>query len=198
MKDRVASVSRETAETRIEMTLNLDGSGRSECLLEIGFLAHMLDLSTHHGGLDLKLSARGDTQVDDHHLVEDIGIVFGQALAQALGDKRGIERYGAVLLPMDDVLIAAAIDLSGRFCFSTNYKPERNQVGRLSTEMVPHFFGSLACEARAGLHLQFLNPGQNEHHRIEAMFKGFGRALRSAVHRPAGTGNRIPSTKGTL
>lgn len=198
MKERKASVERQTGETRISLAINLDGSGRADCLLQPGFLAHMLELAAHHGGFDLRVRAEGDSRVDDHHLVEDVGIVFGQALQQALGDKTGIERYGYALLPMDEVLIATAIDLSGRYAFETNYLPAREKIGELSTEMVSHFFRSLAFEARAGLHLHFLNAGENEHHRVEAMYKSFGRALRMAVQPSPLFRDRIPSTKGTL
>jgi len=198
MSERKAQVTRKTAETEIELFLSLDGVGKSQCSIGIGFLEHMLDLMAYHGKLDLTITAKGDLHVDDHHLVEDIGITLGQALSKALGDKRGIERYGSALIPMDEVLVATALDLSGRFAFSSNYTPVRDRVGELSTEMIPHFFQSLASEARMNLHLQFLNPGENEHHRLEALFKSFGRALRTAVQIDPRTAERIPSTKGTL
>ena len=195
---RRAALSRKTAETEIELELCLDGTGESRCSLGIGFLEHMLCLMAYHGKLDLEATAKADLHVDDHHLVEDLGIALGRALAQALGDKRGIQRYGSLLLPMDEVLVAAAVDVSGRFAFSTNYSPTRDRVGELSTEMVPHFFQSLASESRMALHLQFLNAGSNEHHRIEAMFKAFGRALRAAVRVDTEMPANIPSTKGIL
>lgn len=198
MSERKATVNRKTAETEIELVLSLDGIGRSQCSIGIGFLEHMLDLMCYHGKLDLSITAKGDLHVDDHHLVEDVGITLGQALAQALGDKKGIERYGSAIVPMDEVLVTAALDLSGRFAFCSNYTPVRDRVGELSTEMIPHFFQSLASEARMNLHLQFLNPGHNEHHRLEALFKGFGRALRTAVQIDPRTAGEVPSTKGKL
>ncbi len=198
MTERVARVVRETSETRVELTLSLDGTGLFRGRSGIGFLDHMLNLATRHGRFDLDVAARGDLEVDDHHLVEDLGIVFGQALAQALGEKRGIQRYGGVLLPMDEVLVAVAIDLSGRSAFRCNYAPVRERVGGLSTEMVPHFFGSMASAGGFNLHLRFLDAGENEHHRLEAMFKGFGKALRmAAAHDPQAAGE-IPSTKEKL
>lgn len=198
MDARVVRVRRKTGETEIEIQLNLDGSGQSRCRVGMGFLEHMLALLAHHALFDLEVEARGDLQVDDHHLTEDLGIVLGQALAEALGEKRGIERYGSVLLPMDEVLVAVAVDLSGRFAFCCDYQPERERVGELSTEMVGHFFRSLALEARACLHIRFLNPGENEHHRVEAIFKGVARALRAAVRREARLAEEVPSTKGVL
>jgi len=158
----------------------------------------MLQLFCHHSRTDLEIRADGDLEVDDHHLVEDVGIALGQALAAALADKRGIERYGSALVPMDEVLVAAAVDLSGRSVYVSNYEPMREQVGDLATEMVNHFFASLAAAAKLTLHLRFLEPGRNEHHRIEALFKSFGRALRQAVNVNSDSGDEIPSTKGVL
>jgi len=195
---RIASVTRQTNETQIGLNLNLDGQGAFSCDVEAGFLKHMLHLLALHASIDLDLKATGDLDVDDHHLVEDVGLVLGQALREALGDKAGIERYGSSLLPMDEVLVAVALDLSGRFTFCSDYVPQQEKVGDLSTEMVSHFFRSLAVEARANLHFRFLNPGENEHHRIEAMFKGFARALRQAVTLNARSGSSVPSTKGSL
>ncbi|MDA2924603.1 imidazoleglycerol-phosphate dehydratase, partial [Acidobacteria bacterium AH-259-L09] len=176
MSRRTASVKRETRETQIEVNLNLDGQGECTCRVGLGFLEHMLELLARHARIDLKARAEGDLEVDDHHLTEDLGIVLGQTLNKALGRKKGIERYGFVLLPMDEVLIAVAVDLGGRFAFCCNYRPQREKIGDLSTELIPHFFRSLAVEARLNLHFNFLNPGENEHHRIEAMFKGFARS----------------------
>jgi len=195
---RIASVTRQTNETQIGLNLNLDGQGAFSCDVEVGFFKHMLHLLALHASIDLDLKATGDLDVDDHHLVEDVGLVLGQALREALGDKAGIERYGSSLLPMDEVLVAVALDLSGRFTFCSDYVPQQEKVGDLSTEMVSHFFRSLAVEARANLHFRFLNPGENEHHRIEAMFKGFARALRQAVTLNARSGSSVPSTKGSL
>ena len=195
---RIASVARETNETQIGLDLNLDGQGDFSCDVKVGFFKHMLHLLALHASIDIDLKATGDLEVDDHHLVEDVGLVLGQALRQALGDKIGIERYGSSLLPMDEVLIAVALDLGGRFTFCSDYVPQREKVGDLSTEMVPHFFRSLAVEARANLHFRLLNPGENEHHRIEAMFKGFARALRQAVALNIRSEGSVPSTKGSL
>ena len=195
---RTASVDRTTRETQVQIELNLEGRGRYSAELQTGFFSHMLELLALHSSMDLRVQADGDLQVDDHHLIEDVGIVLGQALKQALGEKRGIRRYGWTLLPMDEVLVAVAVDLGGRFVFRSDYTPVREKVGDLATEMAPHFFRSLAVEAGANLHIQFLNPGENEHHRIEAMFKGFGRALRTAVSLDPAAGGRIPSTKGSL
>ncbi len=198
MTARSAELTRETAETQIRLALNLDGGGACRCSTGVGFLDHMLTLAARHGRFDLTVEARGDLEVDDHHLVEDIGIVLGKALASALGEKRGIRRYGSVMLPMDEVLVAVAVDLGGRFAFRCDYQPRREKVGDLSTEMVAHFFQSLASESRIALHFRFLDPGENEHHRIEAMFKGFGRALREAAATDPEAANEIPSTKGVL
>jgi imidazoleglycerol-phosphate dehydratase len=198
MTQRVATVARETTETRIRIQVDLDGQGNAQVETGLGFLDHMLQLLARHSACDLAVEATGDLQVDEHHLVEDVGIVLGQALGLALGDKRGIERYGSLLLPMDEVLVAVALDLGGRSVFVSNYLPERPSVGDLSTEMVPHFFRSLTSELRANLHIRFLDQGANEHHRVEAMFKGFARALRTAVRIDQSRAAAIPSTKGVL
>ena len=195
---RTALVDRKTRETQVRIELDLDGQGRFSARLQTGFLSHMLELLALHSSMDLRVQGDGDLQVDDHHLVEDVGIVLGQALKQALGEKRGIRRYGWTMLPMDEVLVAVALDLGGRFAFHSDYRPVREKVGDLATEMAPHFFRSLAVELGANLHFQFLNPGENEHHRIEAMFKGFGRALRTAVSLDPAAGGKIPSTKGSI
>ncbi|MCZ6484299.1 MAG: imidazoleglycerol-phosphate dehydratase HisB [Acidobacteria bacterium] len=198
MSQRTASVIRETRETKIEIDLNLDGQGNCTCRVGLGFLEHMLELLAAHARIDLKIQAQGDVQVDDHHLTEDLGITLGQAIDKALGTKKGIERYGFVLLPMDEVLVAVAVDLGGRFAFCCNYRPQRELIGDLSTELIPHFFRSLAVAAKCNLHFKFLNRGENEHHRIEAMFKGFARSLRMAVHIDREAKGQIPSTKGVL
>ncbi len=198
MSQRTASVKRETRETKIEIDLNLDGQGNCTCRVGLGFLEHMLELLAAHARIDLKIQAQGDVQVDEHHLTEDLGITLGQAIDKALGTKKGIERYGFVLLPMDEVLVAVAVDLGGRFAFCCNYRPQRELIGDLSTELIPHFFRSLAVAAKCNLHFKFLNRGENEHHRIEAMFKGFARSLRMAVHIDREAKGQIPSTKGVL
>ncbi len=194
---RTAFIERTTAETSIQLSLQLDGEGRYEGSVANGFLNHLLHLVARHSLIDLTVQAEGD-DVDDHHLVEDVGLVLGQALREALRERRGIRRYGDALVPMDEVLCAAAIDLGGRFAFETDYTPERDMVGALSTEMVPHFFQSLAVEAKLALHLRLLAPGRNEHHRIEAMAKAFARALRAAAEPDSRAASSIPSTKGIL
>lgn len=166
--------------------------------LKTNFFSHMLELLVLHSSIDLEVQGEGDLHVDDHHLVEDVGIVLGQAMDEALGERIGIHRYGWAMLPMDEVLVAVALDLGGRFAFNSDYRPVREKVGDLSTEMVPHFFRSLALEVGANVHFQFLNPGENEHHRVEAMFKGFARALRLACSLDERTRGKIASTKGSL
>jgi imidazoleglycerol-phosphate dehydratase len=158
----------------------------------------MLELLVHHSGINLEIKAEGDLEVDDHHMVEDVGLTLGQGLAEALDAKEGIERFGSALIPMDEVLVAAAVDLSGRPMYRSDYKPVREAVGGLSTEMVNHFFRSLTSESKMTLHLRFLEPGRNEHHRIEAMFKAFARALRQAIKISSDLRGQIPSTKGVL
>ncbi|MEE8350518.1 MAG: imidazoleglycerol-phosphate dehydratase HisB, partial [Acidobacteriota bacterium] len=193
MSNRTASIQRNTRETDIDLKLNLDGQGKCDCQLGLGFLEHMLELLARHARIDLTVKARGDLEVDDHHLTEDLGISLGQALASALGKKEGIERYGSSVLPMDEVLLVVAMDLGGRFAFSCDYDPQRDQVGDLSCELVPHFFKSLANALGCNLHMRFLNAGENEHHRVEAMFKGFARSLRMAARIDPETRGEIPS-----
>ena len=195
---RKAIIKRETNETKIDLELNLDGSGKYEIDLELGFLKHMLELFAKHGLFDLKIKASGDLNVDDHHLSEDIAIVLGQAIKEAIGDKVGIKRYGSILLPMDEVLCVSAVDLGGRFSFETDYAPVREKVGDFSTEMLKHFFESLAVNAQMNLHIQFLNPGENEHHRLEAAFKSFARALRQACEIDARANKQLATTKGQI
>lgn len=198
MKNRTAKITRNTTETQIQVELNLDGAGKYSIKTPIGFLNHMLELFAKHGLFDLKITATGDTNFDDHHTIEDLGIVLGQAIQQAVGEKRGIKRYGSKILPMDEVLCVCAVDLAGRFAFETNYEPVRECVNDFSTEMMRDFFKSVALNAEMNLHIQFLNPGQNEHHRLEAAFKAFARALREACEMDARAANNLPSTKGLL
>ena len=195
---RKSSITRNTKETQIQLSLNLDGSGTSDIKTNIGFLNHMLILLSKHGLFDLTIEAKGDIEVDDHHLIEDIGIVLGQAIAEAVGDKKGICRYGSITLPMDEVLCVCAVDLAGRYAFETNYQPAREKVNDFSTEMMYHFFESIAVNAQMNLHIQFLNPGKNEHHRLEAAFKSFARALRQAISIDRMAQDQLPSTKGLL
>jgi imidazoleglycerol-phosphate dehydratase/histidinol-phosphatase len=191
-RPRTASVSRITKETRIELTVSLDGQGDSHVHSGQGFLDHMLEQLARHGGFTLRLQAQGDLHIDDHHLVEDVALALGQALRQALGDKRGIGRYGFVL-PMDEACCQVAIDLSGRAYFKFRGDFPRPAVGGLATEMVPHFFRSLADALAMSLHIEL--TGENTHHMVESMFKAVGRALRQALLQ---TGDELPSTKGVL
>lgn len=191
---RHSEVSRETAETAVRLSLELDGSGRSEIDTGVGFLDHMLTLLALHGGLDLAVSCKGDLNVDAHHSVEDVGLCLGAAIAQALGKKRGINRYGHIILPMDEALILCAVDLSGRPCLRYTADIPSQKIGEFDTELVREFFQAVANTALMSLHLRQLD-GENSHHIIEGMFKAFGRALREAV---AVTGGALPSTKGVL
>ena len=193
---RTATIERNTKETKINAKLNLDGSGKGDITTGIGFFDHMLEGFTKHGFFDLTLKVNGDLQVDGHHTVEDTGIVLGQAIREALGDKAGIKRYGSFLLPMDDVLCLCAIDLSGRpyLAFDCTFPTER--VGELDTELVREFFYAVSYSASMNLHLRMLD-GTNAHHMIEAMFKAFAKALDEAVsfdERIQG----VLSTKGSL
>ena len=191
---RNSEVRRETAETSVVLSLELDGSGRAEISTGVGFLDHMLTLLALHGGFDLSVSCKGDLEVDAHHSVEDIGLCFGAALAQALGKKRGINRYGSILLPMDEALILCAVDLSGRPCLRFTADIPSQKVGDFDTELAREFFQAVVNTSLMSLHIRQLD-GLNSHHIIEGMFKALGRALRQAV---AVTGGALPSTKGVL
>ena len=191
---RNSEVRRETAETSVVLSLELDGSGRAEISTGVGFLDHMLILLALHGGFDLSVSCKGDLEVDAHHSVEDIGLCFGAALAQALGKKRGINRYGSILLPMDEALILCAVDLSGRPCLRYTADIPSQKVGDFDTELAREFFQAVVNTSLMSLHIRQLD-GLNSHHIIEGMFKALGRALRQAV---AVTGGALPSTKGVL
>lgn len=193
---RTAEVHRQTAETDVTVSLTLDGSGTYDNQTGIGFLDHMLDLFAKHGGFDLTVRCDGDLHVDDHHTVEDVGITLGQAVAEALGDKAHIARYGHAYVPMDEALARTVIDLSGRFYLHVDADFTRPTVGDLSTEMVEHFWYSFAEHVRCNLHLSVLY-GTNTHHQVEALFKAAARALRMAVRRDAAHA-AMPSTKGTL
>ena len=194
---RTAEIARKTAETDIRLTLALDGSGRSEIDSGCGFLDHMLTLFARHGRFDLTLQCDGDTNVDYHHTTEDIGIVLGQAFAQALGDKRGIRRYGSMLLPMDEALILCALDLSGRAYLGYELDIPTEKVGDFDTELTKEFFYGFVRSAAATLHLRQL-AGENSHHIIEGAFKAFGRAMKEAVAIDEAYWDEIPSTKGLL
>ncbi|MBE6932214.1 MAG: imidazoleglycerol-phosphate dehydratase HisB [Ruminococcaceae bacterium] len=194
---RSSTIIRTTAETDIKLALCLDGTGKSEVATGVGFLDHMLTLFAKHGRFDLSVTCKGDTYVDDHHSVEDIGIALGQAFAEALGDKRGICRYGSMLLPMDEALILCAVDLSGRACLVNTVTLPCQKVGSFDTELVQEFMLGFTRKAELSLHFQML-AGENTHHIIEAMFKAMGRALGAAVRIEEAYRDEIPSTKGVL
>ena len=194
---RTSNIERKTAETEISLQLNLDGEGKSTVNSGCGFLDHMLTLFAAHGGFDLALTCKGDTYVDDHHTVEDIGICLGKAFAEALGEKRGIARYGDIILPMDEALILAAVDLSGRDYLGYALSVPTQKVGTFDTELVKEFFTAFTRESAITLHLKQL-AGENSHHIIEGSFKAFGRALRQASTVDPDAADEIPSTKGVL
>ena len=194
---RTAEIIRKTAETEIILMLDLDGSGKSEIDSGVGFLDHMLTLFAKHGRFDLTLTCKGDTWVDDHHSVEDIGIALGQAFAKALGDKRGITRYGSCILPMDEALILTAVDLSGRAYLGCDLRIPTPRVGTFDTELTEEFFFAFVRNAACTLHLRKL-AGKNSHHIIEGAFKSAARSLRAAVRIEEAYKDEIPSTKGVL
>ena len=194
---RQASLTRKTAETDISLTLNLDGRGQSEINTGVGFLDHMLTLFAKHGRFDLTVTCHGDTNVDDHHSVEDIGIVLGEAFAAALGDKRGIRRYGDTVIPMDEALILTAVDLSGRACLGYALEIPTEKIGTFDTELVEEFFEAFTRAAACSLHLRRL-AGKNAHHIVEGAFKSFARTMREAVSLDPDAAGEIPSTKGVL
>jgi imidazoleglycerol-phosphate dehydratase len=194
---RNATVRRTTAETDITLSLALDGNGRTDINTGCGFLDHMLTLFARHGRLDLSVTCKGDTDVDDHHTVEDIGICLGQAFAEALGEKRGINRYGSIILPMDEALILAAVDLSGRSFLRFDLTIPTEKVGTFDTELVKEFFLAFTRQAACTLHLKQFD-GENSHHIIEGTFKAFGRILKEAVKIDPDLADEIPSTKGVL
>ena len=193
---RVAKIERITNETKIKLELNLDGSGKTEIKTGIGFLDHMLNLWAFHGLFDLKIKCSGDLEIDAHHTTEDIAIVLGSALAKAVGEKKGISRYGHAYVPMDEALIRAALDLSGRSEFVFSGEFSQQTIGQLDTQMITHFFRSLAMSSGMTLHMVILY-GINDHHKCEGLFKALGRAIRVAVESdPRRT--EVVSTKGTL
>jgi imidazoleglycerol-phosphate dehydratase len=194
---RSASFERVTSETQIRGRLVVDGRGRYDIRTGIRFLDHMLDLFARHGGFDLTLVARGDLDVDQHHTVEDLGIVLGEALLKALGDRKGINRAGYFVMPMDDTLAVAAVDLGGRPHAVVNLKLKVRRVGDLQSELVHDFFEGFAIGARANVHVNVLY-GRSSHHHVEAVFKAFARALRVACARDARLAKMLPSTKGLL
>ena len=194
---RIAKIDRKTAETDISLSLNLDGTGIAKVDTGCGFMDHMLTLFAHHAGFDLEVLCKGDTDVDFHHSAEDIGIVLGDALAQALGDKKGITRYGSFILPMDEALIMTAIDISGRGHLSYGMEIPAARVGQFDTELVQEFFISLTRRAGITLHIRQL-AGFNTHHIIEGAFKSVARSLGIAVKIDPNKADAIPSTKGVL
>jgi len=194
---RRTTIQRETKETQIRAVLNIDGHGRYDVSTGIRFFDHMLELFTHHGGFDLELNAQGDLDVDQHHTVEDVGIVLGQAFAEALGDKKGILRAGYFVMPMDETLGLAAVDFSGRTAAVIDTKVKARLVGDLQSELVFDFFEGFARGAHANVHARILY-GRSNHHKIESLFKAFGRALRAACWRDRRMAELLPSTKGLL
>ena len=196
-KARAAKFDRQTTETQITGALTVDGQGRYNVRTGIRFFDHMLELFTRHGGFDLTLAATGDLDVDQHHTVEDVGIVLGEAVLKALGDRKGINRAGYFVMPMDETLAVAAIDLSGRPHAVVDLKVRVRMVGDLQTELVHDFFDGFAIGARANVHAKVLY-GRSSHHHIEAVFKAFARALRVACARDARLAKMLPSTKGLL
>ena len=194
---RKAELSRHTAETDIQLTLELDGTGKSEIKTGCGFLDHMLELFARHGDLDLTVTCRGDTQVDFHHSVEDVGICLGKAFQEALGDKRGLVRYGQSLLPMDEALVLCACDLSGRDHLGWAVDLPAAKVGDLDTELIREFWLGFVRNCPGSIHIRQL-AGENTHHILEAIFKGMGRMLKAAVRLDPKHLHEVPSTKGVL
>ena len=196
MPDRVAEIIRTTRETDIQLRLNLDGTGQSEVATGVGFLDHMLDLFARHSLVDLRVICRGDTQIDDHHSTEDIGICLGQAIDQALGNRAGIRRYGHAILPMDETLVTCAVDLGGRPYWAWQAPMPTAKIGTFDSELVADFWQAVATQGRMNLHV-LLHYGRNTHHISEAIFKGLARTIRDAVE-PDLRNPGVPSTKGSL
>lgn len=194
---RTAQIKRTTKETDIFLSLNLDGTGKAEIDTGVGFFDHMLTLFAHHGRFDLTVNCKGDTQVDAHHSVEDIAICLGKCFAEALGDMKGVTRYGDIILPMDETLILCAVDLSGRSCLRYNLEIPAQKVGEFDTELTEEFFRSFVRNANITLHIRQLD-GVNSHHIIEGAFKAFARALAKAVKLDPALAGEIPSSKGVL
>jgi imidazoleglycerol-phosphate dehydratase len=194
---RTAEVSRQTAETRIQVRLNLDGSGQSTLSTGIGFFDHMLDQIARHGLIDLDVRAEGDLHIDGHHTVEDVGITLGQAVGRAVGDKKGIRRYGHAYVPLDEALSRVVVDFSGRPGLVMNVPFKSGMVGGFDTQLAHEFFQGFVNHAQVTLHIDNLR-GENAHHQAETVFKAFGRALRAALERDPRAAGVIPSTKGSL
>ncbi len=194
-ESRKAVVERKTGETEIRVALNLDGQGAVRCSTGVGFFDHMIDLLGRHAGFDIEIEARGDLGVDAHHTVEDAGICLGRAVKEALGEKKGVNRYGHVILPMDEALVMVALDLSGRGHLALEACFQSARVGDMDTELVEEFLRSFALNGEITLHVRLL-AGRNTHHMVEAVFKGLARALKAAAARSGG--GEVPSTKGVL
>ena len=197
MADRIAEVSRNTAETRIRVRINLDGTGQAKLSTGIGFFDHMLDQIARHGLIDLDIDCEGDLHIDGHHTVEDVGITLGQAFARAVGDKKGIRRYGHAYVPLDEALSRVVVDFSGRPGLHMDVKFTAGSIGQLDTQLVYEFFQGFVNHAGVTLHIDNLK-GFNAHHQCETMFKAFGRTLRAALERDPRSVGVIPSTKGSL
>lgn len=197
MSDRCASVKRDTLETKISVSLNLDGTGKGQFDTGVPFLEHMMDQIARHGLIDLDIQCDGDTHIDDHHTVEDIGITLGQAIAQAVGDKKGIRRYGHAYVPLDEALSRVVIDFSGRPGLVMNIPFTQKRVGAFDTELFSEFFHGFVNHAQVTLHIDCLR-GANAHHQIETVYKAFGRALRMALETDPRMAGMMPSTKGSL
>ncbi len=194
---RISKIRRETAETDIKLRINLDGTGDSSVKTGVGFLDHMMTLFSRHGRFDLNLECDGDTYVDDHHSVEDIGICLGMAFSEALGEMRGINRYGHIILPMDETLILCAVDISGRACLCFDAEFYTDKIGTFDTELIEEFFAAFVRTSKVTLHIKKLD-GKNSHHIAEGIFKAFARTMKTAVAIDENLGDEIPSTKGVL
>ena len=194
---RTAAVRRETGETKIEITLDLDGRGRAQVNTGVGFLDHMLTALARHARFDVAVQATGDLHVDEHHTVEDVGIALGRALGEALGDRAGITRMGHAVVPMDEALALVAVDIGGRGYFVFDGSFDTPRIGQMATSLVPHFLETLALEARLNLHARLLS-GRDDHHRAEALFKALARALHQATRLDPTLAGDVPSTKGTI
>jgi imidazoleglycerol-phosphate dehydratase len=197
MSPRTATIHRETRETQIEITLNLDGHGHAQIDTGIGFLDHMLHALARHARFDLTVRAKGDLFIDEHHTVEDVGIVLGQALGKALDDRAGIVRMGHAIVPMDEALALVAVDIGGRGYFVFDGSFETSRIGQVGTSLIPHFLESFAIETRMNLHARLL-AGRDDHHRAEALFKALARALHQATRIDPTLAGEVPSTKGTI
>ena len=197
LASREATVSRTTGETDISITINVDGTGQADIGTGVGFLDHMLHALARHARFDLKVRAVGDLHIDEHHTIEDVGIVLGRALAQALGERKGITRMGHAIVPMDEALAMVAVDFGGRGYFVFDGQFSTDRIGQVGTSLIPHFFESMAHEGKMNLHARLL-AGVDDHHRAEALFKALARALDMAAQRDSRLAGQVPSTKGTL